>query len=76
MSNENTSTIGRSMYSKILQKTKTFLGSEDGPTTVEYAVMLAMIVGMMISAIVYVGNQANAVATDVVDGMDDALANN
>ena len=61
------------MYLKFLQKSKTFLVSEEGPTAVEYAVMLALIVGMMISPIIYVGDQASAVANDVAEGMDSAL---
>ena len=52
-----------------LSKVKTFLISEDGPTAVEYAVMLAMIVGAMIAAIVYVGRESNEISEkDVVRG--------
>jgi Flp pilus assembly pilin Flp len=32
---------------------KVFLGEEQGPTTVEYAIMLAMIIGICIVAVVY-----------------------
>ncbi len=41
---------------RIWQKTKRFLTSEDGPTTVEYAVMIALIVGVCLASV-------NALAT-------------
>ena len=46
--------------SRMLQHIKTFLKSEDGPTAVEYAVMLALIVIVCLTAIRAVGNNANA----------------
>jgi pilus assembly protein Flp/PilA len=39
---------------------KHFLASEDGPTAVEYAVMLALIVVVCLTAIQAVGTNANA----------------
>ena len=36
-------------------KIRRFLIAEDGPTAVEYAVLLAMVVGMMMAAIIHVG---------------------
>ena len=49
-----------------------FLKSEDGPTSVEYAVMLALILLVCLSAITAVGTQAagqfNNVATIVGTG--------
>ena len=44
----------------MLQHIKTFLKSEDGPTAVEYAVMLALIVIVCLTAIRAVGTNANA----------------
>jgi len=44
----------------IMNSVKTFLVSEDGPTAVEYAVMLALIVIVCLTAIKAVGNNANA----------------
>ncbi len=38
-----------------------FLKAEDGPTAVEYAVMLALIITVCIAAIVTVGENANGV---------------
>ncbi|MBX3425455.1 MAG: Flp family type IVb pilin [Pirellulales bacterium] len=42
------------------QKVQRFLVSEDGPTAVEYAVMLALIVIVCLTAIRSIGNNANA----------------
>ncbi|HEV8072197.1 MAG TPA: Flp family type IVb pilin [Planctomycetaceae bacterium] len=39
---------------------KHFLASEDGPTAVEYAVMLALIIVVCLTAIQAVGTNANA----------------
>jgi len=39
---------------------KRFLQSEDGPTAVEYAVMLALIIVVCLTAIQAVGTNANA----------------
>ncbi|MCA9125038.1 MAG: Flp family type IVb pilin [Planctomycetaceae bacterium] len=41
-------------------KVKRFLKSEDGPTAVEYAVMLALIIIVCLTAITAVGTQAAA----------------
>ena len=42
-----------------------FLKSEDGPTAVEYAVMLALIIVVCIGAITTLGKNANATFTSV-----------
>jgi pilus assembly protein Flp/PilA len=42
-----------------------FLASEDGPTAVEYAVMLALIVVVCLGAIQTIGTNANTVFTSV-----------
>ena len=41
-----------------------FLRAEDGPTAVEYAVMLALIVVVCITAIGAMGSQANRIFTN------------
>lgn len=41
-------------------KVQRFLASEDGPTAVEYAVMLALIIIVCLTAISSVGTQARA----------------
>ena len=42
------------------QKILAFLHEEDGPTAVEYAVMLALIIIVCLATITAVGNNANA----------------
>jgi len=42
-----------------------FLKAEEGPTAVEYAVMLALIVVVCIGAITALGNSANGTFTNV-----------
>lgn len=42
-----------------------FLAAEDGPTAVEYAVMLALIVVVCISAITALGSNANKTFNNV-----------
>ena len=44
----------------IAEKVKRFLVSEDGPTAVEYAVMLALIIIVCLATITAIGNNANA----------------
>ena len=46
-------------------KVQRFLVSEDGPTAVEYAVMLALIVIVCLTAIRAIGTNANITFTDV-----------
>ena len=47
------------MYRVLLKKTVRFLKKEDGPTAVEYAVMLALIIVVCIAAIATLGSNAN-----------------
>ncbi|HKB42416.1 MAG TPA: Flp family type IVb pilin [Gemmataceae bacterium] len=44
---------------KWVAKVKNFLSAEDGPTAVEYAVMLALIIVVCIAAITTLGTNAN-----------------
>jgi pilus assembly protein Flp/PilA len=44
---------------KFFQNVASFLKNEDGPTAVEYAVMLALIIVVCITAITTLGNNAN-----------------
>jgi len=48
------------MLSKIQNSVVRFLKNEHGPTAVEYAVMLALIIVVCISAITALGTSANA----------------
>jgi pilus assembly protein Flp/PilA len=53
------------MSQKLLQCVGNFLAAEDGPTAVEYAVMLALIIVVCISAITTLGQNANTTFTTV-----------
>ena len=50
---------------KWLKPLREFLLNEDGPTAVEYAVMLALIVVVCIAAITALGSNANSTFTKV-----------
>ncbi len=49
----------------LAKKVQRFIVSEDGPTAVEYAVMLALIVIVCLTAIQAIGTQSNAVFSNV-----------
>jgi pilus assembly protein Flp/PilA len=51
------------------------LRDEDGPTAVEYAVMLAMIIGTCIAAITLVGGEAGGSWQDTSDQLDTFMNN-
>ena len=53
------------MLSKIKAKVANFLRREDGPTAVEYAVMLALIIVVCITAITTLGKSADATFSNV-----------
>jgi pilus assembly protein Flp/PilA len=53
----------------MLNSVKKFLVSEDGPTAVEYAVMLALIVVVCIAAVRAVGSNAAQKFNDVKDSL-------
>ena len=48
-----------------LLRAKQFLAEEDGPTAVEYAVMLALIIVVCITAITTLGSNANGTFSNV-----------
>ena len=48
------------MLSNLKQKLVNFLKREDGPTAVEYAVMLALIIVVCIAAITMLGSNASS----------------
>jgi pilus assembly protein Flp/PilA len=50
---------------KLLNKVANFLKREDGPTAVEYAVMLALIIVVCITAITTLGTNAKTTFTTV-----------
>ena len=47
-----------------------FLKSTAGPTAVEYALLLALIVGTMVAAITLVGVQTQELSDDTVEALD------
>ena len=51
--------------SRYLTSVRKFLVSEDGPTAVEYAVMLALIIVVCLAAIGTIGTNANTTFTAV-----------
>ena len=53
------------MLSRLTQSAVNFLKAEDGPTAVEYAVMLALIIVVCIAAITTLGQNANSTFTSV-----------
>jgi len=57
-------------------KVKRFLVSEDGPTAVEYAVMLALIVIVCLTAIQAIGTNASSAFNDIASDLNDARSGN
>ena len=53
----------------LAKKVHRFLVSEDGPTAVEYAVMLALIVIVCLTAITTVGTKASSTFQKVTDSL-------
>jgi pilus assembly protein Flp/PilA len=53
------------MFTRCLHAVRNFVQREDGPTAVEYAVMLALIIVVCITAITSLGTNANATFTTV-----------
>lgn len=56
----------------LLLRVRRFLQSDDGPTAVEYAVMLALIVVVCLTAIQSIGNQANSTFQGVATSLQGA----
>jgi pilus assembly protein Flp/PilA len=53
----------------LLNKVRFFLESEDGPTAVEYAVMLSLIVVVCLNAITTIGTRANSIFSKVANSL-------
>ena len=53
------------MFSRLARSLADFLKTEDGPTAVEYAVMLALIIVVCIGAITTLGTNANSTFNSV-----------
>jgi pilus assembly protein Flp/PilA len=54
---------------QLTERVVNFLKREDGPTAVEYAVMLALIIVVCITAITALGTNANKTFTNVSNTM-------
>jgi len=52
-----------------------FLLDESGPTAVEYAVMLALIIGSCLASISYFGSEAGGSFVDTSNKLDTAMNN-
>ena len=57
----------------LAKKVQHFLVSEDGPTAVEYAVMLALIIIVCLTAISAIGTNANSAFDKIADNLNDAI---
>jgi pilus assembly protein Flp/PilA len=53
----------------IMNRAKAFLKSEDGPTATEYAVMLALIIVVCITAVQAIGTKSSAAFQAVASAM-------
>ena len=53
-----------------VSKVQNFLKSEDGPTAVEYAIMLALIVIVCLTAITAVGEAANSAFQNIAGELE------
>jgi pilus assembly protein Flp/PilA len=62
------------MMNTLTQKVRRFLVSEDGPTAVEYAVMLALIVIVCLTAITAIGTKAAATFNATGSALDAAAS--
>ena len=56
----------------LVNRTRDFLKSEDGPTATEYAVMLSLIIIVSLIAISTLGTKVNAIFTEVHSNLDTA----
>ena len=56
----------------IVKKLQRFLKSEDGPTAVEYAVMLSLIVVVCLTAVTSIGKKASTTFTNVANQLGTA----
>ena len=55
--------------SSLANQVRRFLVSEDGPTAVEYAVMLALIVIVCLTAIQAIGTNANTTFNNIANAL-------
>jgi pilus assembly protein Flp/PilA len=53
------------MLGRIIRSAVRFLKEEDGPTAVEYAVMLALIIALLFAAISNIGNSTSSMYNNI-----------
>lgn len=58
----------------LVNRAKSFLVSEDGPTATEYAVMLALIIIVALTAITALGDKVDSIFTNVEAALPDGSA--
>jgi len=59
-----------------MQRLIRFILNEDGPTAVEYAVLLALLVGAMVASLTYVGSEIKGISEANEAALDGALTPN
>jgi pilus assembly protein Flp/PilA len=62
------------MKNVLMNRVRNFLKSEDGPTAVEYAVMLALIIVVCLVSIQAIGTNANATFQSVAEKLPTGAA--
>lgn len=63
------------MIKAVVARVRQFLAEDDGPTAVEYAVMLMLILLVVITTVQLVGRVAGAMLSDSSSKLDQALNN-
>ena len=63
------------MIKAVVARVRQFLAEDDGPTAVEYAVMLMLILLVVITTVQLVGRVAGAMLSDSSIKLDQALNN-
>ena len=53
----------------LINRVKTFVVSEEGPTATEYAVMLALIIAVCLGAITSIGQTVSTIFTTIDSGL-------
>lgn len=59
---------------KLISKLQRFIKSEDGPTAVEYAVMLSLIIVVCLTAVTNIGTKAKTTFTNVANQLGTGAA--
>jgi pilus assembly protein Flp/PilA len=61
------------MLSRLSKKITRLLSNDDGPTAVEYAILLAIIVGTIVASVSYVGTEVKATHEMIGTALDGTL---